>query len=99
MLEVNQFVKSTISIKCGCFEGKKSNPRNITEKNISLFTSNNHFCLIWESNTIIFNQAIEELKLNFKVVDNVISDKHIKSPIKFEYDRKKINLQKITFCV
>ena len=31
----------------------------------------NHFCLICESEGVSFNKAIEELKLNFKVVDNV----------------------------
>ena len=61
-------------------------PRNITERNISLFISCNHFCLIWKSNGITFNQAIEEEKLNFGVVDNVISDNLGKSSVKFEYE-------------
>ena len=39
---------------------------------------NNHFCLILKSQNITFNQAIKELKGNFKVVDSVISDKHVK---------------------
>ena len=39
---------------------------------------NIHFCLIWKSNSIRFNQAVDELELNFKDSDNVISDKHIK---------------------
>ena len=59
-----------------------------------MFIYNNHFCLIWKSNGISFNQVIEnELKPNFKVVDNVISDKHIKGFIKFikyEYNPKKV---------
>ena len=45
----------------------------------------NHFCLIRKSNVFCFNKAIEELKLNLKVVDNVISDKHVKNFIKNEY--------------
>ena len=41
------------------------------------------------SNNISFNQVIEdELKPNFKVADNVVSDKHVKSFIKYEYNPK-----------
>ena len=56
-------------------------PRNITKRNISLFIYYNHFCLIWKSNGITFNQAIDEVKLNFGLVDNFISDNHVKSPV------------------
>ena len=52
---------------------------------------NIHFCLIWKSNGTSFNQVTEnELKPNCKVVDNVISDKHIKSFIKYEYNPKTV---------
>ena len=55
-----------------------------------MFIYNNHFCLIWKSNGIRFNQVIEdELKLNFSVVDIVISDKHLKSFIKYDCKPKK----------
>ena len=68
------------NINIGCFDGTRINPRNLTQRNTSLFIYNNHFCLIWKSNGVSFNQVIEnELKSNFKVVDNVISDKHVKS--------------------
>ena len=54
----------------------------------------NHFCLSWKSNGISFNQAEEnELKPNFKVVDNVLSDKHVESSIKKEYKPKKVQSQ------
>ena len=36
------------------------------------------------------NQAIEELKLNFRFVYNTISDKHVKSLVKYEYKPKKV---------
>ena len=43
-----------------------------------------------EITNISFIQLIEnELKPNFKVVDNVASDKHVKSFIKYEYNPKK----------
>ena len=74
------------NINIGCINGKEKTPRNIIQRNTSLFIHNNHFCLIWKSNGISFNKAIEdELKPNFKVVDNVISDKHVKGFIKYEY--------------
>ena len=78
------------SINIGCSDGTRINPRNLSQRDISLFVYNNHFCLIWKSNGISFSQAIEELKNNFKVVDNVISDKHVKSFIQYEYNPKKV---------
>ena len=52
-----------------------------------------HFCLIWKSNGISFNTTIEELKVNFKVVDDVICDKHGKTSIKYEYRPEKVDIQ------
>ena len=46
--------------------------------------------MIWKSNDVTFNQAIEELKLNFKIVDNVIADNHVINFIKYEYKPKKV---------
>ena len=79
------------NINIGCFDGTSINPRNLTQRGTSLFIYNNQFCLIWKSKGISFNQVIEnELKPNFKVVVNVISDKHDKSFIKYEYNPKKV---------
>ena len=78
------------NINIGCFDGTRINPRNLTQRNTSLFIYNNHFCLIWKSDGISFEKAITELKDNFKVVDNVISDKHVKSFIKYEHNPKKV---------
>ena len=78
------------NINIGCFDGTRINPRNLTQRNASLFIYNNHFCLIWKSDGISFDKAIKELKDNFKVVDNVISDEHVKSFIKYEYNPKKV---------
>ena len=75
----------------GCFDGTRINPRNITQRNTSLFIYNNHFCLIWTIDGVSFSQVIEhELKPNFKVVDKVISDEHVKSFFKNEYNPKKV---------
>ena len=73
-----------------CYDGFRVCPRNITQRNKALKIHNNHFCLIWKSDGVSFDKAIRELKDNFKVVDNVISDKHVKSYIKYEYKPKKV---------
>ena len=79
------------NINIGCFDGTRINPRNITQRDTALKIHNNHFCLIWKSDRISFNQVIEnEVKPNFKIVDNVISDKHVKGLIKYEYNPKKV---------
>ena len=74
------------NISIGCFNDKEINPRTITQRKIAARIHNINFCLIWKSNDISFNKAIEdELKPNFKTVDKVMSDKHVKSFVKYEY--------------
>ena len=81
------------NINIGCYDGIRVCPRNITQRHIALKIHNNHFCLIWKSDGVSFDKAIKELKDNFKVIDNVISDKHDKSYIKYEYKPKKVQSQ------
>ena len=38
------------NINIGCFDGTRINPRNLTQRDTSLFIYNIHFCLIWKSN-------------------------------------------------
>ena len=85
------FIKHNINI--GCYDGFRVCPRIITRRNIALKIHNNHFCLIWKSYGVSFDKAIRELKDNFQVVDNVISDKHVKSYIEYEYKPKKAQSQ------
>ena len=80
--------KSNINI--GCFNGKKITPRTITQRIIATKIPNNHFCSIWKSDDISLPQAVKELKLSFKVIDNIISNKHVESFIKNEYRLKKV---------
>ena len=66
-------------INIGCYDGFRVCPRNFTERNTAFKKHNNHFCLIWKTDGVSFNKAIEhELERNFKVFDNVLSDKHNK---------------------
>ena len=79
------------NININCFDGTRINPRNITQRDTALKIHNNHFCLIWKSENISFKQLKEnESQPNFKVVDNVLSDKHVKSFIKYEYNPKEV---------
>ena len=67
------------NIKIRCFNCKAITPTKIKERNIALNVYKNHFCLFSKANTISFNKAIEELKIKFKVIDNFLSDKHVRS--------------------
>ena len=81
------------NINIGYYDDFRVCPRTITQRNTALKIHNNHFCLIWKSDGVSFEKAIKELKDNFQVVDNVISDKHVRSFIKYEYKPKKVQSQ------
>ena len=66
-----------LGVNLGYYNGKEIWPRNITERNIALKLHNNHFCLIWKSEGVSFNQAIKEVNDNFKVVDNFITEENV----------------------
>ena len=68
----------------------RGKPRNITQRKIAFKIYKKKFCLIWQSDGISIGKAMRELKDIFKVVDGVISDKHVKSYIKYEYKPKKV---------
>ena len=79
------------NINIGCFDGTGIKPRNITQKKTALKIHNNNFCFIRKSDGVSFNEVKEdELKPNFEVVDNVISDNNGKSFIKYEYNPKRV---------
>ena len=80
----------THNINIGRYDRFRVCPRNNSERNTALKIHNDHFCLIWKSNGISFDEAIKESKDNFKVVDKVISDKHVESSVEYEYKPKKV---------
>ena len=81
------------NINIGFNYGFRVYPRDITQREIALKIHNNLSCLIWKPQNISFNQVIEnELKPDSNVVDNVISDKHVKSFVKYEYKTKKSSI-------
>ena len=64
------------------FDGTIVFPRSVTERINALFLYNNHFCLIWKSENVSFNQTIKEIKDNFKIVDNFITQENVNSQFK-----------------
>ena len=74
---IQPFCKKHI-INKGCYDGFRLISGAFRERKIRLYMKKSHFCSIWKSNGISFNKTIES-KLNFKIVDNVTSDKHVKN--------------------
>ena len=72
-------------------------PRSVTNRDGALFLYNNHFCLIWKSQGVSFNQAIKELKDNLKIVDSFITEENVKSHFEYIYKPKKIESHLINF--
>ena len=78
------------NINLGYYDGERVFPRSVTNRNSALFLYNNHFCLIWKAESVSFIQAIQELKDNFKIVDNFITEENVNSHFKYEFIPKKI---------
>ena len=81
------------NINSGYYYGLRGCPRNNRQRNKAIKLPKNHFCLLWKSNRISSNKAIEdELKPIFQVVNNVVSDKLVKKSIKTNTNLEKNNL-------
>ena len=71
------------NINIGYYDGYRVNFGKFTQRDKALKILKNHFCSIWKSSGVSFNQAIEnQLKPSLKGIDNVTSEKHVKSFIK-----------------
>ena len=79
-----------LRINLGYYNNDRVFPRTVTERNNALRLYNNHFCLIWKSQSVSFNQAFQELKNNFKIVDNYITEENVNYHFKYEFTPKKI---------
>ena len=69
----------------GYFDGTRVFPGSVTDKNFCLFFYNNHFCLIWKSEDVSFNQAIKELEDNFEIFDNFITEENVNSHFIYDF--------------
>ena len=88
-----------LGINLGYYNGERVYPRTVTNRDSALFLYNNHFCLIWKSQGVSFNQAIQELKTSFKIVDNYITEENVNSYFKYEFTPKKIDSHLTNFIV
>ena len=74
-------------------------PRAVTNRDSALYLYKIHFCLIWKSQGVSFNQAITELKDNLKLVDNFITEENVNSHFNYEFIPKKIESHLTNFIV
>ena len=90
-----------LGINLGYYNGERVFvfPRAVTNRDSALFLYNNHFCLIWKSQGVSFNQAVQELKDNFKMVDNYITEENVNSIFDYKYIPKKIESHLTNFIV
>ena len=98
MARIQPFCKAN-NINLGYYNGERVFPRTVMNRDSALYLYNNHFCLIWKSQGVSFNQAIQELKINFKIVDNYITDENVNSHFKYEFIPKKIDSHLTNFIV
>ena len=95
---IQPFCKAN-NINLGYFDGERVFPRSVTDRNNALYLFNNHFCLIWKSQGVSFNQAIQELKDNFKIVVNFITEENVESHLEYIYQPQKIQSHLTNFIV
>ena len=88
-----------LGIDLGYYNGDRVFPRTVTNRDSALYLYNNHFCLIWKSEGVSFKDAIKELKDNFRIVDNFITEENVTSHFKYEFIPKKIESHLTNFIV
>ena len=99
MARIHPFCKAN-NIDLGYYNNNnRVYPSSVTNRSSALYLYNNHFCLIWKSQGVSFNQAIQELKNNFKIVDNYITKENVNSHFKYEYTPKKVESHLTNFIV
>ena len=77
------------NISIGYFDGERVFPRSVTKRDSALFLYNKHFRLICKSQGIRFNQSIQELRDNFKMVDNYVTEENVNSHFEYIFIPKK----------
>ena len=81
------------------FDGERVFPRSVTDRNKASFLFKNHFCLIWKTEDVSLNQAIQEMKDNFKKVHNYITEENVNSLFKYEFIPKQIESHLTNFLL
>ena len=71
----NQPCLRKLGINLGYHNAKAIWHRYIFERIKGLFLHNNHFCLLWKSESIRFNRVAKELTYNSKIIDSYVLQK------------------------
>ena len=87
------------NINLGYYNDDRVFPRSVSNRDSALYLYNNHFCLFWKSQGKNFEEAIQELKDNFKIVDNYITEENVNAYFKYEFTPKKIESHLTNFIV
>ena len=87
------------NINIGYYHEDRIFPRGVTNRHRALFLYNNHFCSLWKSEGVSFNQAIKELKDNFKTVDNYITEENVQTQFEYIYKPNKTETHLTNFFV
>ena len=87
------------NINLGYYNDDRVFPRSVTNRDRALYLYKKHFCLIWKSHGVSFNQAITELKDNFKIVDNSITEEKVNSHFEYKCKPKKNEFHLSNFIV
>ena len=95
---IQPFFKSN-NIFLGYYNEDRVFPRSVLNRDSALFLFNIHFCVIWKSEGVSFKQATKELKDNFLLVDNYITEENVTSHFKYEVIPKKIDSYLTNFIV
>ena len=86
---IQPFCRADI-INLGYWDGERIFQRSVSNRDSGLFSYNNHFCLVWKSEGVSFSQAITEMKDNFKIVGNYITEENVKTIFEYKYTPKKV---------
>ena len=95
---IQPFCRANI-FNLGYYDGERVFSRSVGDGNNALYLCNNHSYLIWKSQGVSFSQVIQELKDNFKMVGNYITEENVKSHFKYEFIPKKTDSHLSNFIV
>ena len=87
------------NINLGYYDSERVFPRSFTKRNTAPFLYNILFRLVWKSEGVSSNEAIKELKDNFKIVDKFITEENVNSHFEYIYQPKKIQSHLTSFIV
>ena len=98
MARIQPFCRAN-NINLGYYNNDRVFPSTIANRDSASYLHNIHFCLIWKSQNVSFNQTIQELENDFKIVDKYITEENVNSHFKYEFTPKKIESHLTNFIV